>query len=168
MKNAPEPSGPGAWKTRYHPASAADTRPSQPVTGPAVPPYSRFRRKTPGPVPPGSPTGSHQPPALFGRDAKAFFPSKSLTDLFYEGFRRLSRKKRKIFRLFGKPHCPSGMTEPSGAYQVASPTRFSPYQASKASFVTCRPSTVYSLPAAHSIRCASSSSSKRPFRKDIR
>ena len=159
----------GALKTLYHPDSAIRGRPSvRRVTAPTVPPYCGSGGKLRDQYTAGSPTGSHQPPALFGRDARAFFPSKSLTRLFYEGLGRLSRKKCKIFPLFSKPHCPSGMTEPSGAYQVASPTRFSPYQASKASFVTCCPSSVYSLPVAHSRRWASSCSSKRPFRKDIR
>ena len=31
----------------------------------------------------GSPTGSHRPPALFRRDAWAFFPSSFVTDVFY-------------------------------------------------------------------------------------
>ena len=79
--------------TCYHPDSTACRQTvlsghmgHQPITGPAVLPYpDRFRQETPGPVYQGSSTGSHQPPALWGQDHSAFFPSKSLTDaILYE------------------------------------------------------------------------------------
>ena len=63
-ENAPKPYGSGALKTRYHPVSAGF-----PALGAADNDASRsalllFRRKTPGPVLPGSPTGLQQTPAL--------------------------------------------------------------------------------------------------------
>ena len=87
QKNVLEPIGSGTLKTCYHPDSTAGfpfspQRPCglQPITGPTVLPYQiRFRQKTPGPVYWGSSTGSHQPPALWGQERSAFFPSKSLT-----------------------------------------------------------------------------------------
>ena len=50
LKTAPDRFRSGALITRYHPASAANRGPWGPLTGPAVPPYCGFRRKTPGPV----------------------------------------------------------------------------------------------------------------------
>ena len=159
----------GALKTLYHPDSAIRGRPSvRRVTAPTVPPYCGSGGKLRDQYTAGSPTGSHQPPALFWRDARAFFPSKSLTRLFYEGFGCLSRKMRKIFFLFAGYHIFSGITVPSGAYQVTLSAKVSASQVSKASLVTSSPPSSYSPPVAHSSRWPSSCCSNTPPRKDIR
>lgn len=95
LKKTPPARRPGAWITRYHPVQPP-RGPSQPVTGPSVPPYCMFRRETPGAVIHGSPPPAHSVRRLSGGGRSRLSSLPSLyTSVILRGVSHFVKRRQK-------------------------------------------------------------------------